>query len=69
MVNSKLRISGLAAGSLLALLAILMIGEGVTTLMGFSSFIVADNVNRGFELLMGLVTGAVAGITIKLSLI
>ncbi len=69
MVNGKLRISGLTAGSLLALLAIVMIGEGLTTLLGFSSFILVDSVNRGFELVMGLITGAVAGLIIRFSLI
>ncbi len=69
LVNGKMRIGGLAAGSLLSLLAFIMIGEAMTSLLGYSSLILVDNLNRGFELLMGLISGTVAGITIRLSLI
>ena len=64
---SGMRISGLIAGIILTVLAALMLAEGIITLMGNPAFIFIDNMNRGFELVVGLVSIIVAGTTMDLS--
>jgi len=64
---SGMRISGLIAGIILTVLAALMLAEGIITLMGNPAFIFLDNMNRGFELVVGLVSIIVAGTTMDLS--
>ena len=67
MKISGMRISGLVAGIILTVFGALMLAEGIITLMGNPSFIFVDNMNRGFELVVGLVTIVVAGTTMDLS--
>jgi len=67
MKVSGMRISGLIAGIILTVLAALMLAEGIITLMGNPAFIFLDNMNRGFELVVGLVSIIVAGTTMDLS--
>ena len=62
-----MRIGGLVAGIILAVLAALMLAEGIITLMGNPAFIFIDNMNRSFELVVGLVSIIVAGSTMDLS--
>jgi hypothetical protein len=64
---SGMRISGLIAGIILTVLAASMLAEGIITLMGNPAFIFLDNMNRGFELVVGLVSIIVAGTTMDLS--
>ena len=64
---SGMRISGLIAGIILTVLAALMLAEGIITLMGNPAFIFLDNMNRGFELVVGLVSIILAGTTMDLS--
>ena len=61
------RIGGLVAGIVLAVFAALMLAEGIITLMGNPAFIFIDNMNRSFELVVGLVSIIVAGSTMDLS--
>ena len=51
------------AGIILVVLGALMLAEGIITLMGNSAFLFVDNMNRGFELVVGLVTIIVAAAT------
>jgi hypothetical protein len=62
-----MRIGGLVAGIILVVLGALMLAEGIITLMGNPAFIFIDNMNRAFELVVGLVTIIVAGSTMDIS--
>ncbi len=62
-----MRAGGLVAGIILVVLGALMLAEGIITLMGNPAFIFVDNMNRGFELVVGLVTIIVAGSTMDVS--
>jgi hypothetical protein len=55
------------AGIILVVLGALMLAEGIITLMGNLAFLFVDNMNRGFELVVGLVTIIVAAATIDSS--
>ncbi len=65
--NVGMRIIGLIAGIILAVLGALVFAEGVITLLGNPAFIFIENMNRGFELLVGLVTIMVAAATMDTS--
>lgn len=67
MKNVGMRISGLIAGIILAVLGALVFAERVITLLGNPAFIFIENMNRGFELLVGLVTIMVAAATMGTS--
>ena len=62
-----MRAGGLVAGIILVVLGALMLAEGIITLMGNQAFIFIDNMNRSFELVVGLVTIIVAGSTMDVS--
>ncbi len=62
-----MRVGGLVAGIILTVLAALMLAEGIITLMGNPAFIFIDNMNRSFELVVGIVSIIVAGSTMDLS--
>ncbi len=62
-----MRIGGLIAGIILVVLAALMLAEGIITLMGNPAFIFLDNMNRSFELVVGIVSIIVAASTMDLS--
>ncbi len=65
--NVGMKISGLVGGIILTILAALMLAEGIITLLGNPAFIFIDNMNRSFELVMGLVSIVVAATTMDLS--
>ncbi len=65
--NVGMKISGLVGGIILTVLAALMLAEGIITLLGNPAFIFIDNMNRSFELVMGLVSIVVAATTMDLS--
>ena len=62
-----MRAGGLVAGIILVVLGALMLAEGIITLMGNPPFIFIENMNRSFELIVGVVTIVVAGSTMDLS--
>lgn len=62
-----MRISGLVAGIILTVLGALMIAEGVVTTVGNTSFMFAENMNRGFELVVGFVTIVLSATIMDLS--
>ncbi len=62
-----MKITGLVGGIILTVLAALMLAEGIITLLGNPAFIFIDNMNRSFELVMGLVSIVVAATTMDLS--
>ncbi len=62
-----MRVGGLVAGVILVVLAALMLAEGIITLMGNPAFIFIDNMNRSFELVVGIVSIIVAASTMDLS--
>ena len=47
---------GFVAGIILIVLGALMLAEGVVTWLGNPAFIFIENMNRAFELVVGLVT-------------
>jgi len=55
------------AGIILVVLGALMLAEGIITLMGNPAILFVDNMNRGFELVVGLVTIIVAAATMDSS--
>lgn len=58
---------GLVAGIILAVLGALTLSESILTLMGNPAFIFVENINRGFELVVGFVTIMVAVSTMDMS--
>ena len=66
ITNKKMRIPALVGGIILTVLAALMLAEGIITLMGNPAFIFIENMNRGFELVVGSVTIVLAGTTMDL---
>ena len=66
ITNKKMRIPALVGGIILTVLAALMLAEGIITLMGNPAFIFIENMNRGFELVVGLVAIVVAASTMDL---
>jgi hypothetical protein len=63
----NMRISGLVAGIILTVLGALMMAEGVVVITGNNSFMFADNMNRGFEFVVGLIAVVLAAIVMDLS--
>ncbi len=61
------KMGAFVAGIILVVLGALMLAEGVITLMGNTAFLFIDNMNRGFELVVGLVTIIVAAATMDSS--
>lgn len=66
MKIGKTRIPALVGGIILTVLGALMLAEGIITLLGNPAFIFIENMNRGFELVVGLVTIVLAGTTMDL---
>jgi hypothetical protein len=62
-----MRISGLVAGIILTVLGALMMAEGVVAMVANTSFMFADNMNRGFEFAVGFVTIVLSGVIMDLS--
>ena len=50
----------MVAGIVLTVLAALMLAEGIITLLGNPAFIFIDNMNRAFELVVGIISIMVA---------
>ncbi len=65
--KGAMRISGMVIGVILVVLAALMLAEGIITLMGNPAFIFLDNMNRGFELVVGIFAILVAASTMDTS--
>jgi hypothetical protein len=66
MKIGKTRIPALVGGIILTVLGALMLAEGIITILGNPAFIFIENMNRGFELVVGLVTIVLAGTTMDL---
>lgn len=62
-----MRISGLVAGIILTVLGALMMAEGVVTTVGNTSFMFAENMNRGFEFVVGFATIVLSAVIMDLS--
>jgi hypothetical protein len=62
-----MKISGLVAGIILTVLGALMMAEGVVTTVGNNSFMFAENMNRGFEFVAGLIAVVLASQVMNLS--
>jgi hypothetical protein len=62
----KMRLSGLVAGIILTVIGALMLAEGTITLLGNPAFVFVENMNRPFELVVGLITIMVASTTMDL---
>ena len=67
MAEKIRKMGAFIAGIILVVLGALMLAEGVITLMGNPAFLFVDNMNRGFELVVGLVTIIVAAATMDSS--
>jgi predicted metal-binding membrane protein len=67
MAEKIRKIGPFVAGIILVVLGALMLAEGIVTLMGNTAFLFVDNMNRGFELVVGLVTIIVAAATMDSS--
>jgi predicted metal-binding membrane protein len=67
MAEKIRKMGAFVAGIILVVIGALMLAEGVITLMGNSAFLFVDNMNRGFELVVGLVTIIVAAATLDSS--
>ena len=67
MAEKIRKIGPFVAGIILVVLGALMLAEGIVTLMGNTAFLFVDNMNRGFELVVGLVTIIVAVATMDSS--
>jgi uncharacterized membrane protein YdfJ with MMPL/SSD domain len=64
----KIRTMGaFVAGIILVVLGALTMAEAIITLLGNPAFIFIENMNRGFELVVGIVTIVVAAATMDLS--
>ncbi len=66
-IKSGMRIAGMIAGIILTVLAALMLAEGIITLLGNPAFIFIDNMNRAFELTVGIISILVAASTMDAS--
>ena len=55
MKIGKTRIPALVGGIILTVLGALMLAEAIITLLGIPAFVFIENMNRGFELVVGLV--------------
>ena len=62
-----MKISGLVAGIILTVLGALMMAEGVVTTVGNNSFMFAENINRGFEFVVGFIAVVLASQVMNLS--
>jgi hypothetical protein len=62
-----MKISGLVAGIILTVLGALMMAEGVVTAVGNNSFMFAENINRGFEFVVGFIAVVLASQVMNLS--
>jgi len=67
MAEKIRKMGAFVAGIILVVLGALMFAESIITLMGNSAFLFVDNMNRGFELVVGLVTIIVAAATMDSS--
>jgi hypothetical protein len=67
MKIGRMRISGLIAGVILTVLGALTMAEGIVVMAGNASFMFAENMNRGFEFVVGFVTIVLAAIIMDLS--
>jgi predicted metal-binding membrane protein len=67
MAEKIRKMGAFVAGIILVVIGALMLAEGVITLMGNSAFLFVDNMNRGFELVVGLVTIIAAAATLDSS--
>lgn len=62
-----MRASGLIAGLIVVVLGALMMAEGVVVISGNASFMFAENMNRGFEFVVGLIAIVLGAVVMDLS--
>lgn len=63
----QMRASGLIAGVMVVVLGALMMAEGVVGTVADTSFMFAENMNRGFEFVVGLVAIVLGAVVMDLS--
>ncbi len=63
----QMRASGLIAGVIVVVLGALMMAEGVVSTVTDTSFMFAENMNRGFEFVVGLVAIVLGAVVMDLS--
>jgi glutamate synthase domain-containing protein 3 len=63
----NMRASGLIAGVIVVVLGALMMAEGVVVIAGNASFMFAENMNRGFEFVVGFVAIVLGAVVMDLS--
>ncbi len=62
-----MRASGLIAGVILVVLGALMMADAVVSMAGNNAFLFVENMNRGFEAVMGIVTIILGAVIMDLS--
>jgi hypothetical protein len=67
MKIGNMRASGLIASVIFVVLGALMMAEGVVVMAGNASFMFAENMNRGFEFVVGFITIVLGAIIMDLS--
>lgn len=67
MKIDEMRISGLIAGLIVLVLGALMMAEAGVSIVTNTSFMFAENMNRGFEFVVGLVAIVLAAVVMNLS--
>ncbi len=63
----NMRVSGLIAGVILVVLGALMMADSVVTLSGNTAFLFVENMNRGFEFVVGLMAIVLGAVIMDLS--
>ncbi len=63
----RMRASGLIAGVIVVVLGALMMAEGVVGIVAGTSFMFAENMNRGFEFVVGFVAVVLGAVVMDLS--
>ena len=62
-----MRASGLIAGLIVLVLGALMMAEGVVSTVANTNFMFAENMNRGFEFVVGFIAIVLAAVIMDLS--
>jgi hypothetical protein len=63
----EMRASGLIAGLIVIVLGALTMADAVVSMVTNNSFMFAENMNRGFEFVVGFVTIVLGGVVMDLS--
>ena len=66
MMIGGMKAGAFVAGIILVVAGALMLAEAIITMMGTPPFVFIGNMNRGFELVVGLATIVTAGTTMDL---